>query len=326
MNLRLFGTETNTVFALNGTDENSATIAFGWALSKSPELLRVIVNDLVKLTIDPEQTTIELQKYGEDKGFTDIEIFCPNVCHIIIEAKRNWELPSTAQLEKYVDRLNSGHLSNPLILSLSAASQEYATSHLSATINKIPLVHRSWADLQTLVRRAYSRTNFYEEKLWLRELETHLKGYTSMKNPRDNMTFVVVLSASPIKDGDSYSWIDVVGKDECYFHPVGNRWPVVPPNYVGFRYEGILRSVHHIESYEVVTDVSSVNEHWPKTSTNHFVYKLGQAMKPSTVVKNGSIWPSGRYWCAIDTLLSGSYETIAEARDETNKRLEANNT
>ena len=291
MNLRLFGNETNSVFALNGADENSATYAIGWTLSKSPDLLRATIKDLMQLAIEPEQTSIELQKHGEDKGFTDIEIVSPNACHVIIEAKRHWELPSTVQLERYANRLKAKNLSNPLIVSLSAASQDYAARHLLTTINKIPLVHRSWADLQALVRKAYGRTNSYYEKIWLRELEIHLKGYVSMKNPRDNMAFVVVLSASPIKSGSDYTWIDVVHRDKCYFHPVGNRWPVVPPNYVAFRYEGALQGVHHIESYEVVTDLSSVNENWPETNTDHFVYKLGPGMKPPTTIKNGSICP-----------------------------------
>ena len=39
-------------------------------------------------------------------------------------------------------------------------------------------------------------------------------------------------------------------------------------------------------------------------------------------IRNGSIWNSGRYRCAIDTLLSGANTTISDARDESYSRIE----
>ena len=102
--MKLSDNDINTVFALNGDDENSATYAFSWALSKSPALLRETIYDLVKRDVASEQVLIEAQKHGQDKGFTDIEILIRKVCHIIFEAKRYWELPSTVQLEKYAAR------------------------------------------------------------------------------------------------------------------------------------------------------------------------------------------------------------------------------
>lgn len=321
--MKLSGNDINTVFALNGVDENSATYAFSWALSKSPTLLRETIYDLAECDVEAEQVIIEVQKHGKDKGFTDIEILIRNVCHIIFEAKRYWELPSTEQLEKYATRLETSYESKSLIVSLSAASQEYAKRRLPSTISNISLVHRSWADLHALVLRAYDRAKSREEKFWLREFKSHLMRYVSMRNPQDNLVFVVSLSQDLIKKG--YTWIDVVEKDKCYFHPVGNRWPFEPPNYIAFRYYGQLQSVHYIKRYDVVTDLSSVNENWPKTDSDNFLYTLGPAMEPPVIVKNGSIWPSGRYWCAIDTLLSGACKTISDARDETKRRLNASN-
>ena len=77
-----------------------------------------------------------------------------------------------------------------------------------------------------------------------------------MERQTDNNVFVVVLGQSPMVPGQTHTWIDVVEKDKCYFHPVGNHWPVRPPNYIGFRYRGRLQSVHHIESFEIVEDLS----------------------------------------------------------------------
>ena len=141
-----------------------------------------------------------------------------------------------------------------------------------------------------------------------------------MRNSQDNLVFVVSLSKDPIKEDRDYTWIDVVEKDKHYFHPKGNRWPDEPLNYIAFRYDGQLQSVHHIERHDVVSDLSSVNENWPESDSAHFLYKLGPAMKPPHTVKSGRIWHK-HYWCAIDTLLSGTCKTIIEASAET-KRLE----
>ena len=320
MDLKLYGTEIDTVFALNGDDENSATFAFGWVLSKSPALLRATIHDLAQIYVDPEQVLIEVQKFGNDKGFTDIEIHIPNIFHIIIEAKRHWVMPLEEQLGKYATRLNTGYGSRPLIVSLSAASREYAKRHLPPTVSKIPLVHRSWADLYALVHQTYRGTKSNTEKLWLREFEIHLRGYVSMRNPQDNRVYVVALSSASIEEGKDYTWIDVVEKDNCYFHPMRKGWPVVPPNYIAFRYHGQLQSVHYIESYKIESDLSSINENWSNKDNDHFIYKLGPAMKPLEIVKSGQIW-NRRGWCCIDTLLSGACKTIKDAMEETNRRL-----
>lgn len=136
------------------------------------------------------------------------------------------------------------------------------------------------------------------------------------------MVYIVSLSKNPIKENGDYTWIDVVEKDKHYFHPKGNDYPHEPPNYIAFRYNGELQSVHHIEDCCEVTDTSSVNENWPESEIAHLLYKLGPAMKPSGTVKSGPIW-NQHHKCMIDTLLSGAYKTIREAEIETNRRQEA---
>ena len=143
-----------------------------------------------------------------------------------------------------------------------------------------------------------------------------------MRNSRDKRVYVVALSTKSFKDGGDYRWVDVVEKDKHYFHPIRKGWPKVPPNYIAFRYDGQLQSVHNIESYEVVTDPSTVNENWLESDSEHFLYKLGPAMKPPETVRSGPIWNS-RCWCIIDALLSGTCKTISEAVTETKRREEA---
>lgn len=324
MLLNLFGKEVESVFALKRDNENSITYALGWSLSQSSALLAALGEDLFGRPIEFDDARVGLQQSGQDGGFTDVEIISPSVPHTIIEAKRNWELPGKAQLRKYVPRIKKETGRGGLIVSLSAASQAYAADKLPNELGGVRVKHRSWDDLSKIVSDAYGRTTRFGERLWLHQLQKHLRGYILMRDMKDNTVFVVSLSSKAINEGDNlYTWVDVVEKDGKYFHPVGNRWPVIPPNYIGFRLGGRLRSVHHIESYEVVTDLSRKNRRWPGTDKDHFVYKLGPGMQPAKEIKNGKIFPNGRYWCAIDTLLSGRFKTISDARDETNRRLNA---
>lgn len=322
MALRLSGTEPNSVFALLGKDENSATFALGWVLEKCPAFRCMVISDLIGHSIGEENDIeVYLQRSDEQGGFTDIELFSKGLCHLIVEAKRGWTIPNHKQLEKYSRREMTCSKSERMIVSLSAATRKYAIRRLPGEINGVPVTHRSWAHIRSVVDTAHSEIGSFKEKLWLRHLSRHLEDYVSMQNPRDNQVFVVSLSTKPINDGDDYTWIDVIEKEKRYFHPVGNQWPKVPPNYIGFRYYGELQSVHHIDDYEIVGDLSEVNTSWPETYDDQFVYTLGPAMKPADQIKTGKIFGNGRVWCSIDTLLSGVCNTISDARDETSRRL-----
>jgi hypothetical protein len=266
-----------------------------------------------------------LQKHGPDKGFTDIEISVPGKLHIILEAKRYWELPSDAQLKKYCSRfedINTSKLQQ-LLVTVSTVSTEFAIRQQGDTFRSIKIKHLSWSALYDLCQSSIKATSSMHEKLWLSELVEHLKEYRSMTDLVDNRAYCVVLSDSPMNDSDpSYTWIDVVTQDNSYFHPIGIKgWPNTAPNYIAFRKGGQLLSVHHIDKCEVYEDISQKNKRWTKTTIPHFVYSLGPPMYPSKQVKNGKLYATGRYWCAIDTLLSGAFETISAARDETQRRL-----
>jgi hypothetical protein len=320
MSFSLYGNEVKTVFGLAGSDENSATKALGWTLQQSPEFLLELVGMVTKVKIDPSQTIIKLQNHKKNGGVTDLEIFSPGVCHIIFEAKKGWELPAVSQLSKYSSRLNDGVAEVRLIVSLSAASQTYASLFLPKDIGKIPLSHISWENVHDLCELSRSKTKSFVEKMWLGELSKHLGEYMSKDRESSNLVYVVSVARKPAGENPKHTYVDVVEKDKAYFHQVGNSWPVSPPNYIGFRYDGKLQSVHHIEEFEVVKNLASLNANWPRTTVNHFVYKLGPPMKPAKDVLSENIWTL-RVKCTIDTLLSGKYRTIREARDATDKRL-----
>ena len=316
-----------TVFGLMGRDENSATFALGWALEKCPAFAKAVVERIAGGGVSTDERVIRLQTHGEDRGFTDIEIRCGHEFHAVLEAKVGWLLPTEAQLRRYRPRLDSTGVPIPkrAMVSVSSASTEVAARRLPREVDGVEVSHLSWGAIRAIALAAQRKAHVFAEKLWLGELATHLEGYAAMERVRDNLVFVVSLGSGPMRDDGPRTWIDVVEKDGSYFHPVGNHWPTQPPNYVGFRYRGRLQSVHRVESHEIAPDVSAKNPLWPKTTMDHFIYKLGPGMKPAREMRaatpDDTITRSARVSCAIDTLLSGEFETLGAARDATKARL-----
>ncbi len=110
---------------------------------------------------------------------------------------------------------------------------------------------------------------------------------------------------------------------ERFMTALGKGWPHTPPNYIGFRFDGRLQQVRHVDRYEVVTRPHDyIPEIIPQadwTDEPHFLYTLGPPIVPAKPVLNGKIWPNARLWCALDLLLT--CDTISEARDKTQERM-----
>src|ERR1044072_6939636 len=104
--LTLYGRPISTVFDLLGKKENDITYSLGWALAESECLSRALLQDVVPsqegdLTAAP----VRLQEGVAGAGFTDIEILAGgDDIHVVIEAKRGYNLPQPAQFEKYATR------------------------------------------------------------------------------------------------------------------------------------------------------------------------------------------------------------------------------
>jgi hypothetical protein len=324
MAVYLHGVEVSNVFRFAGRDENSASYALGWTLDRSPQFRELVLEEVFGKRIGSADAAVTLQDHGEDGGYTDIEIRSGKQIHVVFEAKLSWNLPTLNQLTRYLNRLSMGGAENQRIVSVSAADQSHARRHMPSSLQSVALSHLSWADFQRIAREAEPISSKPQEKLWLRQLVQHLQEFTSMERNTSNLVYMVVLSDKPMVKGQTHTWIDVIEKDNCYFHPVGdgtNRWPPQPQNYLGFRFGGQLQSVHHVDSFEIVHDLSKYNPLWVPTSEDHFVYHLGPAMRPVNALKNGQIYPNARFECAIDSLLSGAFATIRDAADETKRRL-----
>jgi len=332
MTLRHYRRELDSVFCILGNSENAITESIAWVLSQCPTFLFTFLHTL---TPDMKVGALQVatQSFSGDRGFTDIEIYEDKVVHVIVEAKKGFWLPQENQFRRYLPRFQQTQAPphGRFLVSMSEATEVYAGLHLPQDVDEVPLKHLSWRQTLRLVGDSYAKTGSFDEKRWLGQLSLFLGGIATMQNQGSNEVFVVVLSRDEILPNSGYTWIDVVEKDGNYFHPVGNGWPAEPPNYVGFRYDGRLQSVHHVESYEVVRNLQARNKNWPATSQEtkrsrpphdpHFVYTLGKPMRPASPIRTGKIFRNGRVKCAIDTLLSGEFDTIADARDASKRRI-----
>lgn len=319
--LLLRNREIKSVFQLLGEHENDISYSVAWGLAQCSSFLKVFLLNAIQWDGNIDEVQIRLQDYDKGKGFTDIEIELQNEFHLIIEAKRGWTLPDDSQLQKYATRDSFTKSLCPIkrLIVLSECSKEYADNRVPKSVSGIPVDIMSWKDVYNYSRDAYS-TGTHAEKRLLLELNTYLGGLMTMQKKDSNLVYVVsIAKGSP--EGWSISWRDIVNKRLRYFHQVGgNGWVKEPPNYIAFRYDGKLKSIHHIENYEVVTNMSKVfpeakDEEWNPC----FVYHLGPAFTPSREVKTGNIYPSGRVWCMLDTLFT--CDTIYEARNLTKLRL-----
>lgn len=255
------GMEAPTVFSLLGSDENAATFALGWTLSRSDALLRRLIGVLGVPDVTG-MVRIELQRHGEDAGFTDIEIAVAGQYHVIVEAKVGGAVAGEHQLQRYRGRF-AGEFNN-VIVSVSAAPAYAAARLLPGSIEGVPVRHLSWGDLRRMVSNSIAAAAGTLERRWLGDLERHLESYVSAQVVSSNLVYVVALSTAEIHTG--YTWIDVVEKDGAYFHPIGRGgWPVTPPNYLGFRYHGHLQSVRHVEHAEFVPALGECDERSGRT-------------------------------------------------------------
>lgn len=320
--LSIYGHRVHNVFQLLGDKENDITSSICWVLVKCPAFLKRIIQRVCQVDADPESVSIYSQKYDADAGITDIELTDGQNFHIIFEAKRGWILPGAEQLEKY--SLREDFVKKPVavkcIVSLSECAQTYAKIYLPFhEVNGIPVSHLSFAEVYDIAKNARAESS-NEQKHLLDEFIEYLGGVMTMQNESSNWVYVVSLGHGHYKDC-VLTWIDIVKKYNKYFCPVGgNGWPKEAPNYIAFRYDGQLQSIHHIESYSVTKNLHEQFPEMPdeELNVNHFIYSLGPAIIPSKTVKTGNIYRSARVWAMLDTLLTS--DTISEARDISYKR------
>jgi hypothetical protein len=329
--LSLHGRKVRTVFDLLGDKENDITYSLGWGLANSDALATAVLRNVaaeLQLGKPGPLVAVRLQEHIKGSGYTDIEIVAERA-HLIIEAKRGWTVPGRPQLTKYARSLRRDRPGALLIA--AEGSKHFAAGKYPEVVNagrgrQAPVAYRSWGDLTALTNRVASGLKSNSEKRLLRELVRYLKGLMSSQNIRDNMVYVVSLGGAPTE----WSPIpprDIVTRHRRYFHQVGGSrggWPREPYNYMGFRFDGRLQQINHVEKVEVSQRPQDHVRGFPdgyEFDKPHYIYYLGPAITPDHEVKNGRVKWALRVEAALDLLLTS--KTISEARDKTKSRLAA---
>ncbi len=322
--LTLHSRPVGTVFDLLGSKEDDITYSVGWGLAQSEAFTRAVLAEAFGDAEPGEITAIRLQESEEGTGRTDVEIETERL-HLVVEAKRGWNLPLPAQLQQYADRLNASDQRDRRIAVVAACAPYYPpVKSLPDVIDGVPVTYTSWQRIAELATSTTAASRSHAEKRLLAELTSYLKGLMTMQNVTSNLVYVVVLGQDPLR-WSSLTFKDTVVERGFYYHPVGGRkgWPHTPPNYIGFRFDGRLQQIRHVDHYEVITRPHDyIPEIIPDADWSeepHFLYTLGLPIEPAQPVLNGKIWPNARLWCALDLLLT--CETIQEARDNTQERL-----
>ncbi len=320
MKLICSGRDVSTVFDLLGDKENDMTFSLGWVLANSEPFLGAIVRDLTgKTWANVRRSVLKLQTSRVEHGITDIEIELSPDLVLVFEAKRGPQLPSEAQLRKYAAFLRGNSAPQKFLVALTNATPAYSDSVLKGiSIPDIRVLHRSWRQVKAIAESVIGvETN--TNKHWLRAFSTYLEGLLQMETRFSNWAYVVSL-AQGNPPGWSISWIDIVEKRQRYFYSVGPGWPDPPPNYIAFRYGGQLRSIHHVDSYEVFGDPSTIfpeapQQKWAPT----YCLRLGPPINPAQPVPYGPrVNRAARVWCMIDTLLTSN--SISDALSESDRR------
>ena len=321
MELIRYGQEVRTIFDLFGSKENDMTFSLGWILSRSEVFLRLMIADVCgQVPSQVGHAAIKLQTGRGLNGITDIEIEVGSELVLVVEAKKGPQLPTAHQLAKYASFLSRSSADNKHLLALTNASAASAGSRLECDgIAHTHLHHRSWRQIRALADKAAWSSESNSNKQWLRTFCDYAGGLLEMEMRYSNKVFVVSLGGRG--EGWSISFRDVVEKKHRYFFPVGNRWPDPPSNYLAFRYEGKLQSIHHVKGYVTFTRPSELfpeapkDQEWPL----HYCVELGPAIRPPQEVPNGPrIRMSNRVYCLLDTLLTS--KTISDALTETESR------
>lgn len=143
-----------------------------------------------------------------------------------------------------------------------------------------------------------------------------------MRDTNSNEVHVVALTRK-VWDGwpADLSPVDEVEKHRLYHYPTVGNYRKVVPNYMGFRYDGRLQSIHHVDSYEIIDSPyghvpGAPDLTWDAPSN---LLHLGPPIRPDHRVPTGKgIWPSAPMVVDIDLLLTCA--TITEAREATKAR------
>lgn len=321
MKLLRYGHAVSTMFDLLGAKEDDMTYSLGYVASRSPEFAARLIERVAGSR--PRRlgdAVIQLQQIArEERGRTDVEIHVPAEFFGVLEAKRGPSLPSVEQLTRYIPVLLRRDVPVRRLVAVTNAPAHHAARVLPGEIDGVPVRHLAWREVRQVAEQAREAETNHNKRL-LDEFTTYLKGLLGMEVSRSNLVYVVSIGPGSVW---GLNFRSVVENDGRYFYPTeGGGWPE-PPNYIAFRYDGRLQTIHHVEGYDIFTNPREVFPAAEDVSVPpNYCLKLGPPIKPGKEVRSGpKIVRSMRVWCEIDTLLTNA--TIQDAHAETKRRLQA---
>lgn len=202
--LSLHGREVRTVFDLLGRKENDITYSLGWALAQTDRLVQALLKAVFKKKSGAVRA-VRLQEFVAGGGITDIEVETDRL-HLIVEAKRGWDLPTEAQLQQYAPRLRG--VADSATLVMSECSDGYARGRLPRQVGGMRVEHLSWAEVTRLAESAAGAGGLNEKRL-LQELVRYLRGLMTMQNTTSNMVYSVSLGRQNLF-ASTLSFADIV--------------------------------------------------------------------------------------------------------------------
>jgi hypothetical protein len=299
------------------------TAALGYALSRAPSFAAELLS-AAGATSAP--TEIRLEQADGGFGRPDLELVAGETV-VLLEAKLGFAEPSMDQIDRYArilaDRRSAGTAATTALVITSAWPDDLALPRLPPVVHGSTVTHLSWQTLAALAERARPAET-RGGRMVLDDLGAFLRSVIAMSDTDSNLVYVVSLGHGGPPNG-GVTWRSVVTDRHLYWHKVGgdrSGWPVIPPNYIGFRWEGRLREVRHVEGHQLFRDPHDLIDDIPSEDWGpHVSYSLGPPILPQGAARATGLWPNGRYWAALDLLLL--CDTIAEARDLTSKRRAA---
>lgn len=322
--LRLHGRPVPTVFDLVGDKEDDITYSLGWGLAQSDALAYALLDEVFDGELGP-LTAVLLQQTETGTGRTDVEVQTRDA-HLIVEAKRGWNLPTRDQLDQYARRLAAGDERRRAIAVVGEAANHYPpVGQLPRELRGVPIHYVPWSRVAHLVATVGGESTNHAEKRLLAELHRYLRRLMTSQDVTSNLVYVVSLNHDDLSWSD-ITFVQTVMEHDRYYHPVGGpgiKWPRLPANYLGFRFDGRVQRISFVEHYEVITrphnhipDIS-LDEDW--SDEPHFLYHLGPPLPlPEHPVKTTGMY-NRRTRIALDLLLT--CETLREAELKTKERL-----
>lgn len=328
MDLFLRSKKVTTPFALLGSNENALTYAFGFTLSKSPELLRWFLKEVGVVGVRNSQLSrakvhLQLNKRTKrENSFTDIEIHLPGICHVIIEAKIGLAMPEIAQCQKYRRRLSK---SNEPIQRLVVIVENADESMIEDYRSKDDLLadvlrHFNWQKLLPIsVRLMLKNDTDQESRNWLTAFYDFLDGVYQMRSFTTEVWILPVNTEPHWKNGLSF-W-DMHRDYGIYFSPTDRS---VRPLYIGFRVHGEMASLYRVEKIEpkrrvieLIPKLKDSPDRWPRKELT--VWHLGKPVQLDKPLRSGAGMFNRRVRCDLDLVLSS--ETVKEVEEKMGKRL-----